>query len=108
MRKLLFLHFILLACAVNGYAQEEDVINGNAASLTPFTGMDYVRLVVEKSFVLSPSNTFKVIIASSTDGKTLWQGSVKPAAAANEGGQYIAFTVKHLKPVLWTPENPYL
>lgn len=108
MKRFLILYFILLTCIVSLYAQDEETETMNATDLTPFTGVDYVRVVFSKDKVLSPSNNFKAIIKSLADGKILWQGNVTPATAANEGGKHLAFTIKNLKPVLWTPDNPYL
>jgi beta-galactosidase len=107
MKKLLTLHFIFFLI-VSSYAQDDETETMNATDLTPFTGVDYVRVVFKKEKVLSPSNTFKAIIKSLADGTILWQGNVTPATAANEGGKHLAFTIKNLKPVLWTLNNPYL
>ena len=104
--KKLFLQFILLFFAVSSYAQNEGEVM-RTASITPFTGMDYVRIVFNKEEVLSSSTKFKTVI-SAPDGKILWQGEVKPIVAVNEGGNYLSFTIRNLKPVLWTPNNPCL
>lgn len=80
----------------------------SAYQLTPFTGVNYVRVVVSKAFKTAPDNTFKVLISSPKDGKVLWQGPVKATTAVNEGNNHLAFTVSNLKPVLWTPNNPFL
>lgn len=101
-----FLQFISLFFFLSSYAQDE-VVTLKGASITPFTGMDYVRIVFNKEQVLSSSIIFKVVI-NSLDEKILWQGEVKPEVAFNEGGNYLSFTIKNLKPVLWTPNNPYL
>ncbi len=76
--------------------------------LTPFTGTDYIRLVTDADFKSENSNTFKVVITSIADGKSLWNGYIKPVAAINEGIKKIAFTVKSLNPILWSPNHPYL
>lgn len=76
--------------------------------ITPFTGMDYVRVVVDAAFRSATANTFKIIIKSTADGSILWQGAVLPGKAINQSKDELAFTVNNLKPVLWTPNNPYL
>ena len=106
MKRLLFIPFFLFI-AFAAFSQEEDTEESTAASMTPFTGMDYVRVVFHKKEVVSPTATFKAIIRSQ-DKKILWQGNVKPAVAINEGGEYLSFTINNLKPELWTPTNPYL
>ena len=88
-------------------AQDDDQQEARAAELTPFTGTDYVRVSFDKSVVASPANTFRAIITSA-DGKVLWQGAVTPAPALNEGGSELSFTIKNLKPQLWTPAHPNL
>ncbi|MES2276177.1 MAG: glycoside hydrolase family 2 TIM barrel-domain containing protein [Bacteroidota bacterium] len=93
----------LLAAIPNTYAK-----NASAFSITPFTGMDYLRVVVDAAYQTSKANTFKVIITSITDGKVLWQGDVKPTVATNVKKAQLAFVVNGLKPVLWQPVNPYL
>ncbi len=104
--KKLILHCILLFFVVSSYARGEGKVM-NTASLTPFTGMDYVRVVFNKEEVLTPSVQFRTTI-SAPGGKILWQGDVKPTAAVNEGGNQLSFTISNLKPVLWTPGNPCL
>jgi hypothetical protein len=79
-----------------------------ATALTPFSGKDYVRVVVDATYRSSASNTFKAVIKSIKDGKILWQGNIIPSVAPNEGGKHLAFTINHLKPTLWAPNNPYL
>lgn len=76
--------------------------------ITPFTGTDYIRLVVDGAYRTSPENTFKVQIRSVKDNKTLWTGPVNVSIAPNEGAKHLAFTVSNLRPVLWTPNNPAL
>lgn len=108
MKKLFILKLLLLTCVISLRAQEEEAETAKAALLTPFTGVDYVRVVLHKSTVLSPINTFKAVIKSVADGRVLWQGEVKPSTAINEGGEHLSFTIKSLKPLLWTPAHPYL
>nr|WP_294894396.1 glycoside hydrolase family 2 TIM barrel-domain containing protein [uncultured Pedobacter sp.] len=79
-----------------------------AKAITPFTGLDYVRIVTDADFKSESKNTFKVFIKSIADGKVLWQGPVKSTSAVNEGGKKIAFLISGLKPILWTPNQPYL
>lgn len=108
MKKLVVLTFIFLSSIITSNAQDDENVTMKAAAITPFTGVNYVRVVVNKTFVLSPSNTFKAIVKSQADGKILWQGSVTPTPAINEGGKHLAFTINNLKPILWTPNNPFL
>jgi hypothetical protein len=106
--KKLFILPLFLFVSVGLFAQEDDTDSSGIAELTPFTGVDYVRVVFNKNQVLSASATFKAIIRAKTDGKILWQGNVKPVAAVNEGGQHLAIMINKLQPVLWTPANPFL
>lgn len=101
MNKLFLITHILLTTLFAANAQ-------TSYQITPFTGMDYVRIVVNEGFSSSPKNTFKAVIKSLKDGKTLWEGAVKAVPAVNEGGKHLAFTISNLKPVLWVPNNPYL
>ena len=101
MKKILFLSLIAIFCAFASSAIEPFM-------LTPFTGMNYVRLEVDSAFKSSATSTFKVIIKSEKDGTVLWQGAVTSTAAGNSELAKLAFTIKDLKPVLWTPNNPYL
>ncbi len=105
-KSLLFYSFLLslLTC----HAQAEEQASQKSSSITPFSGLDYVRVVVDASFRQAPSHTFKAVIRSLKDGKVFWQGNVIPSLAPNKGGKHIAFTVSNLKPNLWTPSNPYL
>lgn len=105
MRKLL-LSFLFCVCLTSLFAQDEQDKNYKP-SLTPFTGTDYVRLVVDATNQ-KPNTTFKVIIKSAADGKLLYQGAVAPVLVTNAGRKQLTFTVKNLKPVLWEPNNPYL
>lgn len=94
-------NFLLIACLlIAPVLQAQD-------GITPFTGMDYVRVVFHKKQLVAGATTYKAVIRSQ-DGKLLWEGNVKPAPAINEGGQYLSFTVSNLKPELWTPARPYL
>lgn len=103
MKKALITCLLVMAGFTQMLAQEK-----SALSITPFTGMDYIRVVVDAGFRSAPANTFKVIIKSNADGSILWQGNVLPAKAINQTKDQLAFTVDKLKPVLWTPANPYL
>ncbi len=102
LKKLSLLCLIILISFNHCYSQE------GIHKLTPFTGMDYLRLVTDADFKTANNNTFKVVIKSITDGKLLWQGNVKPVKAINEGGNKIQFNIQNLKPILWLPNNPYL
>ncbi len=105
-KKLLVL-FLLIFTYVVAVAQEDAEEEVKATVLTPFTGMDYVRLVFDKPASATPV-TYKASITATADGKVLWQGMVMPAIAINERGQKLAVTIQNLKPLLWTPANPYL
>lgn len=102
MRKLL-LSFLFCTCMNTVFAQEKS----QKPLLTPFTGTDYVRLVVDADHK-KPNTSFKVIIKAVADDKVLYQGAVTPAQVTNAGRKQLTFTVKNLKPVLWEPNNPYL
>jgi len=108
MKKRLTLSIILFLSCIATFAQEEQVSVQKTAAITPFTGIDYVRIVFDKKEVLSSSNTFKAIIKSQSDGKLLWEGNVTPTPAVNEGGNQLEVTIKNLNPTLWTPNNPFL
>ena len=108
MRKQVVLLSFVLIYAATLFAQEADSDSSSVAALTPFTGMDYVRVVFKKDQLLPGAVTFKAIIKAKKDEKILWQGNVKPVTGINEGGQQLAITIKDLKPVLWTPNNPFL
>jgi beta-galactosidase len=76
--------------------------------ITPFTGTDYVRVLVDAGFKTAPSNTFRALIRSKNDGKILWQGPVNLAAQNTQGKNNLTFTIKGLKPQLWTIAAPNL
>ncbi len=103
--KKVILHCLFLF-VVSFYATAEGKIK-DTVSFTPFTGMDYVRIVFNKGEDLTSSMLYKTTITG-PDGKILWRGEVKPQAAVNEGRNHLSFTVRNLKPVLWTPGNPFL
>jgi len=105
MKKILIQLIVIFSVLVTQAQNEEETLKPSV--LIPFTGMDYVRVVFSKDLILSPSNTFKAVLKS-PDEKILWQGEVKPNTAVNEGGNHLAFTIANLKPVLWSPGNPYL
>ncbi len=108
MKKALILPIILLTRIVACFAQDEETTTTKATAMTPFSGTNYVRVVVDASYRSAASNTFKAVIKSIKDGKILWQGNVTHAPAVNEGDKHLAFTINNLKPILWTPNNPYL
>jgi beta-galactosidase len=103
MKRALIVSLLIIANLSRLFAQQQSTLH-----ITPFTGMDYVRVVVDAGFKSADGNTFKVIIKSFTDGSILWQGAVTPTAAVNIDKSQLAFTVNNLKPILWTPNNPYL
>jgi beta-galactosidase len=101
MRRALLFSFLSLIWTSFSQAQ-------SAYQITPFTGVDYLRVVVNSGFRTSAANTFKLLIRSPKNAKVLWQGPVSAVTAVNEGNGHLAFTVRNLKPVLWTPSNPFL
>lgn len=106
MRKLL-LSIMLSVCAAGTLLAQDEQEKTYKPTLTPFTGTDYVRLVMDAN--LKKNNaTFNVIIKAVADGKTLYQAKVAPAEVDNAGVKQLTFTVKNLKPILWEPNNPYL
>lgn len=102
MKRAFYLSVVLLITSIASYAEEVQLFR-----MIPFTGTNYVRLVVDESFHLSPSNTFEVIIRAA-NGDVFWQGPVTAAPAITHGKKKLAFTVNGLKPILWAPGNPYL
>lgn len=92
-----FSKLTLLAAFSIAQASAQDV----AKSVTPFAGIDYVRLVVNAP---KPGAQYKAVITGA-DHKILWQGAVMPTVDANKQSSY---TIKNLKPHLWTPSDPYL
>lgn len=102
-KKMLATYFLMSFLMSPLFAQEKSPMH-----ITPFTGADYIRVVTDASFKSGQSSTFKLIIKSIADGKLLWQGNVQPVKAINVGADKIAFTVEHLKPILWSPNQPYL
>jgi beta-galactosidase len=103
MKRVLIFSLLAIIGISRGFAQEK-----GGMYIIPFTGMDYIRVVVDAGFKSAPANTFKLVIKSNADGTVLWQGAVQPAKAINESKEQLAFTVDKLKPILWTPNNPYL
>ena len=99
---------LLFFCGFHLQAQEEERLAAKGAALTGFSGVDYVRIVFSKKEIFSPTVSFKAIIRSPSDHKILWQGSVTPTTAINQGGDHLTFTIKNLAPVLWTPAHPFL
>jgi beta-galactosidase len=75
-------------------------------AVTPFTGMDYVRLVIATDS--KPTTQYKVVITGTQDHKVLWQGPVTPTPINTPGINQVSYTIKNLKPHLWTPADPYL
>ncbi|HXI01141.1 MAG TPA: glycoside hydrolase family 2 TIM barrel-domain containing protein [Sphingobacteriaceae bacterium] len=102
MKKIVILHLLLLVTSISSIAEEVQLFR-----MTPFTGTDYVRLVVDEKFRFSPTNTFKVVIRTN-NGNIFWEGPVIAVSAPGHGKNNLAFTIKGLKPILWEPNNPYL
>lgn len=101
LKKYFLLIFIPLFVFQSSFAQ------GFKPKIIPFTGVDYIRLLIDSSFV-EQGNTFKILIKSVIGDNLLFKGDVKPEQAINEGGGQVAFLVRGLKPELWMPNNPYL
>jgi hypothetical protein len=97
----LFIFTALLSSA------QEETGNSNTAFVTPFTGSDFVRVVVHKDQIAPSADKFAVTIQS-PENQILWKGNVSLAPAANEGGNHLSFTIKDLNPVLWTPTDPFM
>ena len=95
MKKVLLLSLLILIGFTPLYAQ-----NKVANRIIPFTGMDYVRIMVDADYQTAKTNTFKVIIKAISNGKVLWQGSIVPTSVLNVDKKQLAFNVKDLKPVL--------
>lgn len=97
------LTIVLTAAFVfNAIAQQE------AVKLTPFTGMDFVRIVVDDTFKQNPANTFKAAIRSTKDNSVLWQGDVDLIPVDDKGKKTLSYTISGLEPQLWSPSSPYL
>src|SRR5690606_25988163 len=97
------LTIVLIAAFVfNAIAQQE------AVKLTPFTGMDFVRIVVDDTFKQNPANTFKAAIRSTKDNSVLWQGDVDLIPVDDKGKKTLSYTISGLEPQLWSPSSPYL
>ena len=106
MKKNLLLSVVLFFVSLFVFGQEEPEPTASVAALTTFTGTDYIRLVFDKDSSQTNS-TYKATIRSA-DTKILWEGNVTASQAVNEGGNKLAVTIKDLKPVLWSPTNPFL
>lgn len=76
--------------------------------ITTFSGTDYVRVVIDADTWPVALSSYKVMIKSVKDGKTLWQGQVKPIRLKGTAIKQLSFTLNKLKSELWTPANPYL
>lgn len=103
MKRVLFLSLLILTISTQLFAQKT-----GPKRMIPFTGMDYMRIMVDAAYKTAPSNTFKVTIKSIADGKILYQSAVVPSPVLNVDVKQLAFNIKNLKPTLWTPNNPYL
>lgn len=87
------------------FSQTENV---SKVRITPFTGVDYVRLEVDAVFRESNKSVFKIAITSDKDGTLLWSGNVNPENGGNAHKEKIIFRINDLKPDLWSPANPSL
>jgi len=94
--------FAFLIVAFQAGAMQDQI------KLTPFTGVDFVRLVVDETFRQAPENTFNVKIRSLDDNSTLWQGDVDFVLIEDKGKPTLSCTISDLVPQLWSPTNPYL
>lgn len=95
--------FVMLLMTAMNVAAKQDAIK-----LTPFTGTDFVRLVMDETFRQTPHSTFKAIIRSLQDGSVLWQGDVALTSVDDKGKNTLSCTIDGLTPELWSPTNPYL
>lgn len=86
----------------NAFSQEKQ------QTFIPFTGTDFVRVLVDAEYLQAPGNTFKAVIKSREDKKVLWQGAVSFKPVVNEGKKQLTFIINKLSPNLWSPSNPYL
>jgi hypothetical protein len=95
--------FCLLLLGLNAYAQDTD------AHIIPFTGQDYVRVLVETNQKVPNNLKLAVkIIAPFDDQAMLWAGEVQPQIFKEKDKTFLEFTVKNLSPKLWTPAHPHL
>ena len=92
-----------LVCIFGGstFAQRKDL------KLTPFTGTNFVRIVVDEAFRKAPGNTFKITIRSLKDKTILWRGG-NLTPVSDESKKRFSFTINKLSPELWQPSSPYL
>ena len=84
------------------------VARDTGTKLTPFTGTDFVRIVVDAGFKQAPGNSFRAIIRSLKDQSVLWQGPVQLTPVPDESRPQLSATIDRLSPQLWSPGNPYL
>ncbi len=73
MKKFHALHIVFLFCMFTSYSQDEETTAGKTAPLISFTGMDYVRLVLDKKQISSSITTFKASIKSIVGAKIIWE-----------------------------------
>ncbi len=99
-----YIIFLAILClVVRAEAQSK-----SQAQLTPFTGLDYVRVTLRDAFIQSPKHTFKVTIKGIKDKHTLWQGKISLDQVDPNNKHVRIFTIDGLKPKLWSPSDPYL
>ncbi|MCT1524895.1 glycoside hydrolase family 2 TIM barrel-domain containing protein [Sphingobacterium hotanense] len=99
-----YIIFAVLLCLIfAANAQTE-----SPAKLTPFTGMDYVRVTLRDDFIQSSKHTFKVSIRGIKDNDTLWEGYVNLNEVDPDNKRVRIFKIDNLKPKLWTPSDPHL
>src|SRR5690606_32821586 len=79
--------FAFLIVAFQAGAMQDQI------KLTPFTGVDFVRLVVDETFRQAPENTFNVKIRSLDDNSTLWQGDVDFVLIEDKGKPTLSCTI---------------
>ncbi len=103
MKRVLFLSFLVLTSFNLLFAQAK-----GPKRMIPFTGMDYIRIMVDADYKTAKANTFKLIIKSKSDGKVFWQGAIAPTEVLNVDVKQLAFNIKNLKPILWSPNNPFM
>ncbi len=101
MKHIVTIVFTLFAVLI-AFAQDK------AIKLTPFAGIDFVRIVVDDEFKQSSVNTFSAAIRSLKNGQVLWRGDVDLMPVDDKGRKTLSYTINGLTPQLWSPSSPYL